>query len=75
MEPNNTIPTQEIDDTHADAFNAWMEDFIEHPDKFRAVEEEVANAIAEASAGEIPSYGARCAATLRYYISQVTEGE
>lgn len=54
----------------AAAFNAWLESYIEHPDEFRTIEAEIADAIAEASDGRIPSYGERCVATLKRFASE-----
>jgi len=56
----------------AEGFNAWLEDYIEHREKFNDIQAEVVLAIEEASAGGVPTYGQRCAATLEYYIKSLS---
>jgi hypothetical protein len=54
----------------AQAFNAWMHDYIKHPAKFERQWKSVARFIAEKSSGKTPTYGEACAALLRRYIAK-----
>jgi hypothetical protein len=54
----------------AKAFNAWMYDYIKHPEKFEREWKSVSTFIAEKSAGKTPTYGETCAAVLRRYIAK-----
>lgn len=53
----------------ARGFNAWLEDYIEHPDAFLNMQETVSTAMKEAETGE-PTYGANCAGLLEHYIKE-----
>ncbi|HEV7285198.1 MAG TPA: hypothetical protein VGN75_10100 [Kaistia sp.] len=54
------------DDQMAAAFNEWMREYTEEPEKFEAEFRTVAEFLATPS-GEAPSYGATCAAMLNAY--------
>ena len=51
----------------AQAFNAWMEEYTKHPERFEAEWKTVGLFLAEQNAGNEPSYGEKCEAILRKY--------
>ncbi len=55
----------------ASAFNQWMRDFIDDPEKFAKQEQDVANFLAEENGGERPTYGERCSRLLQVYYERL----
>lgn len=56
------------------AFNAWMKTYAENEKNgFMSVDDSIAKFIAEELAGETPTYGNTCYATLQYYVKQMKE--
>ena len=52
----------------ATAFNRWMQDRIDNPEKFSSIESEIAKYLKEQCGDTPPSYGDICAATLASYL-------
>jgi len=48
-------------------FNAWMDEYINHPEKFNRRWESIRKHLSEKSNGEEPSYGQRCEVALSHY--------
>ena len=61
--------TQEV---MATAFNEWMRRYTEEPQRFGREWQTISKFLAEQSAGETPSYGARSAAYLLQLAEEVT---
>jgi hypothetical protein len=59
---------KKMTDQTADAFNAWMDDYTNHPELFNREWQTVGKYLAERNGGETPSYGAHAAETLQQYI-------
>jgi hypothetical protein len=57
-----------INRTIAQAFDKWMDDFINDPAAFERTERDATTHLHEKLAGEPPSYGARCEAVLLAYM-------
>lgn len=53
------------------AFNAWMRDYIDHPEKFLREWESVTAFLKEQGDGREPSYGERAMEALKRYMRQV----
>lgn len=54
----------------ASAFNDWMREYIDEPEKFKASIRSATEFIGSDLAGEQPSYGTEAALTLLQYIDQ-----
>lgn len=57
--------------TMAKAFNAWMKDYIDHPDKFKRDWQAVFEFLAEQKRGKKPTYGEVCTALLHQYAKAI----
>lgn len=53
----------------ADAFNQWMDDYTNNPEKFESMTSTVLKHLKEKEDGGEPSYGEACAAILANYMS------
>lgn len=51
----------------ARAFNAWMQDYVDHPEKFEREWKSVGQFLTEKTGGKEPSYGEICAVVLERY--------
>ena len=51
----------------AKAFNQWMQDYIDHPDRFRQIWQDVMDFISTDDKAE-PDYGRACVAVLERYL-------
>ena len=56
-----------------DAFNLWMKEYTEEPEKFKNHTKEVLDFVKESLDGNVPTYGQEAAATLYSYIKRVME--
>ena len=52
----------------ADAFNRWMRDYIDNPDKYRQIWQDVVEFIGTPP-GAKPDYGRACVVVLERYLS------
>lgn len=53
----------------ADAFNAWMDEYTDHPERFMTDEKETQRHLEERAAGQPLTYGDRATATLLRYMN------
>lgn len=49
------------------AFNRWMDDYINHPEKFEAEHQSIMRHLEEKKKGKQPTYGEQCMALLIHY--------
>ena len=54
----------------AEAFNEWMREYIDEPEKFEAHARSILEFVGADITGEEPSYGTSCALTLLGYIEK-----
>lgn len=54
----------------AAAFNEWMREYIDEPEKFEAHARSILEFVGADIVGETPEYGTSCALTLLHYIEQ-----
>lgn len=59
------------EDLFAKAFNAWMDEYINHPELFTKHYENEMQHLKERIDGAEPTYGDRAAATFRYYYERI----
>lgn len=52
----------------AKAFNAWMQDFVNNPEKFRSTTADALEFMRQRVAGREPTYGDDCAAVFAAYL-------
>ena len=52
----------------AEAFNQWMDDYINHPERFKRDWQSVVDFINDDDKA-VPDYGRSCVALLEYYIN------
>ncbi|EIU1671330.1 MAG: hypothetical protein E6X63_25800 [Pseudomonas aeruginosa] len=52
------------------AFNAWMDDFINNPEQFQSTEHSAMQHLNERLEGRAPSYGEACSAILAEYMKR-----
>lgn len=55
-----------------EAFNRWMDDFTNNPEKFEDATKAALDHLKEKLAGREPTYGESAAATFEAYLSQVS---
>lgn len=60
-----------MNEKYAAAFNQWMDDFVNHPDKFQSVTETALTHLREKLDGRPPTYGESSAATFEAYLNLV----
>lgn len=60
-----------MNEKFAAAFNQWMDDFVNNPDKFKSVTESALEHLRERLAGRAPTYGESSAATFEAYLATV----
>lgn len=56
-------------DAYAKAFNKWMDDFVNDPDKFESTTSTALRHLRERNDGQDPSYGEVCATVLAEYLA------
>jgi len=56
------------DEDLAHAMNLWMQDYIDHPEKFYHNHTSIVEFLKEKNGGREPTYGESCVATLRGYL-------
>ncbi|MFL1404199.1 hypothetical protein ACJO2E_02495 [Marinobacter sp. M1N3S26] len=54
----------------AAAFNRWMDEYTNNPEKFEHTSAAVLRHQREKDNGETPSYGSHCAAMLDHYMAE-----
>jgi hypothetical protein len=57
----------------ADAFNAWMDDYVHDPEAFNGTTVSALHHVREKLDGQEPSYGAQCAAILQSYMDKAQQ--
>lgn len=60
-----------MSDKYAAAFNAWMDDYVNNPEKFESTTKSALDHLRERMDGRPPTYGETSAATFEAYLSQV----
>lgn len=56
----------------AKAFDLWMDEYLNHPEKFQQEAAILQKHLTERKNGTTPSYGESCAAALQGYIRRVS---
>jgi hypothetical protein len=57
----------------ARAFNAWMDEYVNHPERFSSTTEDALRHLRERVEGRAPTYGEVSAATLRAYLNRMAD--
>ena len=60
-----------MSEKYAAAFNAWMDDFVNNPEKFESTTKAALGHLRERLNGKPPTYGETSAATFEAYLAQV----
>lgn len=68
---SKNVTDQPVFRTVAAAFNEWMREYIDEPEKFKAEARSILEFVGSDIHGEEPSYGAECALTLLRYIDRL----
>ena len=66
-------PSVVFEGDYVNAFNAWIDDYINNPKAFKAIEDSAMEHLSEKLGGKEPSYGEACTATLLEYLKKTKE--
>lgn len=60
-----------MSEKYAAAFNAWMDDFVNNPERFGSITKTAIDHLRERLDGKPPTYGESAAATFEAYLAAV----
>lgn len=60
-----------MNEKYAAAFNLWMDEFVNHPERFQETTSAALNHLRERLDGRAPTYGEASAVTLNEYLNKV----
>ena len=69
------VPNADLEDGFEDAFNLWMDEFLNDPERFESTTRSALRHAKEKAGGGELTYGADAAACFRAYLGRISESK